>query len=222
MLIKLRSPKPRSRRLSYLPANYSVVKLSPLPLPQKQDADLFDTLNRRETRRTCGPLSEANLSALLWWSVKTRKRFPEFEHRPVPSAGGIHPIDLIVTNWPAGSSDVYIYDSVEHALGLLGRVQKAASVDLVRHAREVVPMYEATVIWFAAQFGKTLARYKYCESLVWRDAGVLVGALAIVAEALSLSLCPLGVTGDPYLPRALGKKVAGVGGVMVGARLVNE
>ena len=39
---------------------------------------------------------------------------------------------------------------------------------------------------------KTLSKYTDGASLVWRDAGVLLGNLALVASYLNINFCPIG------------------------------
>ena len=78
---------------------------------------------------------------------------------------------------------------------------------------------EATLFLFAAEPGMTAAKYGDPLSLVWRDAGVLLGYLAAAAESIDLRLCPLGVTGDPWVRRLVDQAgLAGVGTALVGAR----
>ena len=55
------------------------------------------------------------------------------------------------------------------------------------------------LVGFIAESGKTASKYENPESLVWRDAGTLLGYMSLVAEALRLQFCPLGLTGDPEL-----------------------
>ena len=64
-----------------------------------------------------------------------------------------------------------------------------------------------------AEPGKTAAKYEHHETLVWRDAGVVLGYMSLVAEALGLSFCPLGLTGRPQLTEFLPESQAmhGVG-----------
>ncbi|WP_169732561.1 hypothetical protein [Derxia gummosa] len=52
--------------------------------------------------------------------------------------------------------------------------------------------------------GKTAAKYVNPESLVWRDAGVVLGYMSIVAEVLGLSFCPLGITAHAELTNLFG------------------
>lgn len=71
---------------------------------------------------------------------------------------------------------------------------------------------------FAAEFGKTAAKYRYPESLVWRDAGVLQGALTLTATALGMSFCLLGITGNPWIGDLADQgQLMGVGAAIFGS-----
>jgi hypothetical protein len=85
---------------------------------------------------------------------------------------------------------------------------------------EVIPIGGATILWLAAQFDRTMARYENGESLVWRDAGCFLGTLDLTAEALGMSFCQLGLTGEPWISQTLGSghRVVGAGGCLVGER----
>ena len=68
-----------------------------------------------------------------------------------------------------------------------------------------------------AEPGKTAAKYANSESLVWRDAGVLLGYMSVVAEALGLGFCPLGITGQAYVSAlSADARLTGVGLAVVG------
>lgn len=114
-------------------------------------------------------------------------------HRPCPSAGAIHPIHLLVIDPQAGRW--LRYDAVSHALDEVITQLEPSGVLAEMHS--VLPATSATLLILAAEPGKTAAKYEAAESLVWRDAGVLLGFLAVAAEALGLNYCPLGVTGEP-------------------------
>jgi hypothetical protein len=85
---------------------------------------------------------------------------------------------------------------------------------------EVVAPEQARMLWFGAQFERTLSKYENGESLVWRDAGALLATLSLVAECLSLNCCAIGITGEPFVSGMFGKdsNVVGVGGLLVGRR----
>jgi hypothetical protein len=139
--------------------------------------------------------------------------------RPAPSAGAIHPIHLILRR-PQNKA-WQRYDSIAHAL-----IDVSSSLDAehVRRAMlEVLPAPEATLILFAAEVGKTAAKYHHPASLVWRDAGALQAVMGFAAHALSLAFCPLGVTGEPWVGELLEHRgLFGVGAAFVGTQAATD
>lgn len=173
----------------------------------------------RRTRRSFSALDARQFSTLLTLTCRvqqvgdTELGFP-LTRRPAPSAGAIHPIHLILLE--PGTSDWQRYDPFRHAL-----VNVPTSVD-AQHVRramdEVLAAPSATLLLLAAEGAMTAAKYDHPCSLVWRDAGVLLGWLSMAAEALGLSFCPLGVTGEPWTSRLLDQPgLMGVGAAIVGA-----
>lgn len=106
----------------------------------------------------------------------------------------MHPIHTLVASEAGGWMR---YDPIEHCL--VGIPESATSVAAVRQAAaELVDPGGAVLLALVAEPGKTAAKYERAESLVWRDAGVVLGYMSIVAEALQLAFCPLGLTGHPH------------------------
>ena len=58
----------------------------------------------------------------------------------------------------------------------------------------VLPAELATLVWFVAEPGLTARRYAASESLIWRDAGVLQGHMALSAASLGLGFTLVGVS----------------------------
>jgi hypothetical protein len=140
--------------------------------------------------------------------------FP-LEQRGVPSAGAIHPIHVLIGD-PV-SRCIERYDGRSHSLQRLG---SRLPDELVEACTSLVPPQEGKILLFAAEPGKTAAKYDDCGSLVWRDAGVLQGSLALVAESLGLNLCLLGMTGEPWVSQLSQQgKLCGVGMALLGSRL---
>jgi len=163
-------------------------------------------------------VTDAKLSALLW-AIAARKQAAvspmgfSLERRGVPSAGAIHPVHILVCDpsralWQR-------YDGERHAFHGLG----AVPAGLLSACAAMVPWGQGRILFFAAEPGMTAAKYNDAVSLVLRDAGVLQGCAAIAAEALDLSFCLLGLTGDPWVS-ALSQegKLRGVGAALVGSR----
>jgi hypothetical protein len=139
--------------------------------------------------------------------------FP-IEQRGVPSAGAIHPIHILVCDLE--TRQLRRYDGQAHAFQVL---HDLLPEELARECSKVLPPNKGTLLLFVAEPGKTAAKYVDPLSLVWRDAGVLQGGMALAAEALRLNFCLLGITGDPWAA-SLSKegKLRGVGAAFVGAR----
>lgn len=220
--LDLGNPHPLASPNPYRPIAWPDGKVMALPRLESGtcgDSSFRSLLARRRTRRSFGRLERKELGALLDLTCRVQQTGDEslgfpISRRPVPSAGAIHPIHLLVI---APAEDVwYRYDAFEHVL------KEVAVADNPREARSameaVLPAPNATLIMMAAEVGKVAAKYAYPASLIWRDAGVLLGCLSMAAEALELSFCPLGVTGEPWIGQLLDQPgLAGVGAAFAGS-----
>lgn len=247
-------PSPRRPLAAYDAFAYAAgarVRLPPVATPRARFADVLEW---RRTRRAFGPLDAEALSALLWFTARTLETDASapagsrgvWEHRVTPSAGGRHPIDVWVSraksDWPsaegnfaayargdAGRRTLWCYDPVCHALVAMKPADVAAQAELDSLPARVLEdgrgVENATVLWHAAQFGRTEAAYINPDTLVWRDAGCLVATTALVAAGLRLACCPLGATGEPYISRVAGAtagQVRGVGGCVIGREVAQS
>jgi len=116
--IDLASPVPREQELPWEPFQYVTGPSLYMSLPGSvPPASLWEVLDSRSSRRAFGPLSEQALSELLWYSGKTRKVSREkgrttWESRPAPSAGGRHPIDVLILDRGAENWRIRLYDPI--------------------------------------------------------------------------------------------------------------
>ncbi|WP_116807342.1 nitroreductase family protein [Steroidobacter cummioxidans] len=195
-------PKPRAHPAKYRPFDWpSGLKLQLEPRDQPLKLDLCALLEQRQTRRTfSNKLENVALGEFLWLACRNRSSRaspfgPNQESRVYPSAGAMHPIHVLLAR---RGSPWMRYDPIEHALvDLAGSMESAAASRDA--AGSLIDLGQGTLIGLVAEFGKTAAKYENHETLVWRDAGVALGYMSIVAEALGLAFCPLGITGQPYL-----------------------
>lgn len=219
--IDLGNPRPRDEIVRYVPYLWDDGEAKSLPIPRSFTEESFvEAVSRRRSRRSYKRLNIEALSELLWLSCHRQQLgddglgFP-IERRPVASAGSIHPIHILL--FDASDRLFRRYCPTNHALVVVEGT--SALVDGLRHAvNQVIPMGHGLAFAFVAEPGKTFAKYEEASSLVWRDAGVLLGHLHLVAEALGLNYCPLGITGEPWVGE-LGKKgdLVGVGLALVGS-----
>lgn len=219
--IDLGNPTPRKEPKQYTPINWQVCEVHYLPVPEQLIKRPFgEVAATRRSRRTFGPISTEDLGALLWMSCRVAQKghqelgFP-LTLRPVTSAGAIHPIHVLV-NGPTDQK-WWLYNANEHRLECLEKINpRLADVRCI--LEEILPPGDATILLFVAEPGKTFAKYANACSLIWRDAGVLIGHLSLVAEALGLSFCPLGITGEQWVNQLDQQgHLAGVGMALVGS-----
>ena len=224
----IRLPSPYRRDVERCPQEYQYTTESPLYLPRPEDSrarESFDVLNDRRSRREGGQPSAVDVSSLLWHCAKTRGTSTEesgflWQHRASPSGGGRHPIDIVLGNYQGDASGLYLYDPLAHTLARLSNVDAHQLRTFVDTVNQVLSVGQAVIIWFVAQFDRTLSKYADGESLVWLDAGAMLATFYLVAEASSLNWCAIGITGEPWISGLLKARqlVEGVGGCLLWTR----
>lgn len=186
----------------------------------KPSQGLTRVLERRVSERAFAPLQLPQLAALLtraariaMWS-EDEHGIP-ITHRPAPSAGARHPIELeIIALEVVGlEAGAYAFDPLRCALGEPREIPVEA-VERVR-TQAGVTTGPAAIIFCVAHFERTLARYPAGSTLVWRDCGVLLGLLHLVATDLRLASCIVGSAG--ILDYSRKPLVADIGALAVGA-----
>lgn len=219
-------PVPRSKPAPYSPLVWECGPTTPLEEVEGVAAiDLGMLLQQRRSRRVFEPLPLGHLGHLLGLVCQTQAvRASGFgfeqELRACPSAGALHPIHVLCQREAEGEWERY--DPMRHEL-----VGVAGSSHLAKAARacadNIVDSAGAVLLALVAEPGRAGAKYVNPQSLIWRDAGVIIGYFSLVAEALELNFCPLGATGDPYIrPLSAAGLLEGVGLLLVGARPSTE
>jgi len=148
-------------------------------------------LDNRCSWRDLSPLTWNEISALLWYGARTREtRNDGSQHRAAPSAGGLHPIDIVVFH----RAKFYLYDSMFHSVRHIASPSRTAD-ELRKTIAKLVPKNRGNALLLVASTKVTAAKYLNCESLLWRDAGTLIATLGLCAEWLDLGFCALGILG---------------------------
>jgi SagB-type dehydrogenase family enzyme len=218
----LLEPRPRANLGTYVPYRWNSAGRTRLDAgPQAFPADMAMLSRERQTRRQFAAVSLKKIGDLLWLACRVHTTQPsEFgfdqEFRPLPSAGAVHPIHVLMQRDRGTPWEVYD-PSLHELVGVYGSLQLAqASRGL---ADKIVQSGNSTLVALVAEPGKTGAKYVNPESLVWRDAGVMLGYLSLFGEALGMNVCPLGTSGDPFLAQlAEDGSLFGAGMVLIGAR----
>jgi SagB-type dehydrogenase family enzyme len=201
-----------------------------VPLGNVAHADsrsLKDILDIRQSERYIKPAGLSELATVLVRAGRARGwrdtgDGEQHETRTLPSAGGCHPIEIHVLTTGIGGLDSgwWAFDPLRCELHFLD--------DALDQVREVWRNFEDrgfrlehgyTVIFTMAHFERTLKRYPAGGSLVWRDAGVVLGALHLCAVDAGLASCIVATCG---LLGSTESQPIDVGAVVVGQRTTSS
>ncbi|WP_449435492.1 nitroreductase family protein [Pedobacter steynii] len=219
-----RNPRPKTHEETVssfaYPENKKVFLKKPDVLVSKS---FFEVATERASQRKFSALPESRLAELLWYSAKVISTHPQangyiLSHRPSPSAGARHPIDIIVS-MPSKERKLEYYNPFDHSLNVITADQILVD-NFVDHINECLEIQQGTIIWFLAHQARTTAKYDHPESLVWRDAGALIYCMQIASAALDLSSCAIGTLADPYIEKLFGEEMISAGGIIIGENFV--
>ena len=202
--------------------SYQVEEYIRLPKPEINLDSLFiDVLNSRRSQRVFKKLTLKKISTLLFHSAKAKEVFISptgsvLSHRASPSAGAIHPIDILIS-LPANLDRrmLLYYNPFTHRLGRL-KITKPDLTLFLENINKCLALGNATLIWFAVHPDRTTNKYKNSESLIWRDAGALTMSVQLVASALKINSCPIGTLGESFFCKDFANKLVSGGGLLLG------
>lgn len=218
----LGSPVPRQDPVAYTPWVWPVERSIRLPMPLASGDGWSTVSSTRRSRRTFAQLNLEQMGAMLWHTLCCQRTADSpmgfaLQQRPIPSAGAIHPVHLVI-QMPGDPSAWARYNPLTHSLDVMG-VSVSVLNALCIEANRLVIAEPGSLLLFIAEPAMTAAKYENADSLVWRDAGVMQGAMAMTAEALGLNYCLLGITGDPWVQQLTEQcQLVGVGVAALGAR----
>lgn len=225
--IELECPERRDKLLPFQEFRFPITGIIYLSPPSETNTiDFFKVIRSRVTRREFGPITLDQLSTLFWYSAKTSKvvnldEGHKWHHRPSPSGGGRHPLDHIVFRNENGEWIALLYDAIAHAFGKLKIDDPSGMRQLINGLFQTLDIYSSTFVWNVAQFNRSTSVYKNASSLIYRDEGVIQATFGLVAEALDLSFCTMGVSGEPMISLIFkaNELLRGIGGFFVGSKI---
>lgn len=173
------------------------VAIGRLELPASRP--LREVLSARHSEREFEPPSLAELASVLVRAGRLRawraSEAGQEESRALPSAGARHPIELeTLTGSVAGLPDGHW--KFDPARCTLTRAERsdARGAGAIFDRQGLTAPSGYTAIFVVARFERTLGRYPAGATLVWRDAGVVLGGLHLCASDLGLASCIVGCT----------------------------
>ena len=198
--------------------NYPAIALS-RPGKDELDPSFFEVVEQRQSIRSYAdtPLNLDQLSRLLWYTARIRRRFGsnvkseqayEACSRPVAGGGGLHEIDLYLTvrRCSGLEAGLYRYDPQGHQLLRLSELSEACQQLLLEACGSAGLTQEPDIlITLAARYGRVSWKYDGIPySLILKHVGVIYQHLYLVATALGLAPCGLGVGNSETFAQATG------------------
>jgi SagB-type dehydrogenase family enzyme len=208
----------------------------PLPRPVAAipaGATLHRVLDERRSVREHGavPISVAELGAFLFHSARVREVVPgeawlgPSSRRPYPSAGAVYELELyLVVDRCAGlAPGFYRYDALEH--GLVPIAAPGADTEAMLAAATAANgagCRPQVLLAISSRFGRVAFKYAgIAYALTLKNLGALYATMYLVATALGLAPCALGVGDSRRFARLAGVDPyveAGIGEFMLGSR----
>ena len=138
-----------------------------------------------------------------------------------PSAGGRHPIDILVGLLGGGSRKLYLYQPVSHSLRRLTISEEKQQL-FFSDVENTLPFGESMLLWFSIQYMRTASKYTDYMSLVWRDVGAQLCCLQQAAKYVGLDSCPIGYLAEDTFDRLFeSDALLSGGGLIVGGDSTN-
>lgn len=222
---KFSEPRPKLSRSALLRHQFPVRHRHYLDVPAKDhQCSGWDMLDGRRSASHFGPLTTNQLGQLLWLGSKSREIRKVgsniiWESRQFPSAGGCHPIELMIIQNVDSRLRASLYDSKAHALCELEPKGGEWLEKLWNAISDAVPIEDGIAMQFVAQPQATGSKYDNPDTLIWRDAGAVTCTICLAAQVLNMACKPFGATGNPFVGELLnsGNAIWGVGGCVVGS-----
>ncbi|WP_445682729.1 nitroreductase family protein [Radicibacter daui] len=216
-------PSPRSAPLqARIDRKLSYDEIFEFPTPRKLPSVDFSMVLENRRSLVGEAVSTDDLGDLLFHTMRKRRggigRFGRpWEGRVAPSAGGLHPIKIVVV--PLNNEDPAGFYCIEgHCL----KRPTTTEIFYNRNAQSVEELTSATAgfaLQFVADPDALTACYESWESLLWRDSGALAATISLIATAIGLVTVILGRTGrDLISEESWANGLIGAGAVYVGRR----
>jgi SagB-type dehydrogenase family enzyme len=178
-------------------------ELAPQPHVDRQQTPFAQLMATRVSERDLGPFGLATLASVLaaTYGVRGQSQAPDgyaITHRGAPSAGGRHPITLMVIANHVADIEKGLYEYDPYDLRLLPRHLGGDAVDQVSHTVMEIGRLRSlppAIVFLVCDFQRTLTRYPSGSGLVLLDAGALAAIIHLAAHDVMLASCIVGTSG---------------------------
>jgi SagB-type dehydrogenase family enzyme len=174
----------------------------------EQARQITEILQKRRSVRSFSPkpLSNIELSFLIWASTGVQRREHGYDFRTAPSAGALYPIEtyIVVNNVETFEKGLYHYNIEEHALEELKLGDFGGELSQAALEQEMLTNAPLIFVWTAI-FERSKWKYRQrAYRYVYLDAGIIGENLALSATGISLGSCQVGAFFDDEVNEILG------------------
>lgn len=214
-------PSIREKHLEYVPFVYPSLEKIALPRVtiSKRQKDFLDVLRERRSVKHLGGCSIEKLSEILFHAVKPYTIYKDDYDMTVyrsasPSAGGRHPIDILVGLRENDERQIFLYEPLSHSLLRLD-IPLESQCEFCEDVNQTLPLGDSVLVWFSVQYMRTASKYTDYESLVWRDVGAQLSCLQQVAKYVGMDSCPIGYLAEESFDKMFNSSFLISGGGMI-------
>jgi len=171
-------------------------------------APLWDVVQQRRSERRFqdAPLTEAELSQVLWASQGVTRAGRGVDFRAAPSAGALYPVETYVVIHDVDGIDpgLYHYDVAHHQLEQLELGDFRVPIARAALDQAIAAQAQVVLVWTAV-FERSKWKYRQrAYRYVYLDAGHIAQNAALAAVALGLGSCQIAALYDDEANRLLG------------------
>lgn len=178
--------------------NNPKIKLT-TPQSMKTETLNYAIQKRKSTREfSQKPISQEQLSYLLWASTGIQRREFGFEFRTAPSAGALYPIEtyVIINKVDTIPQGVYHYNIKNHNLETIKTGDFRTNISNAALGQYMCS-HAATVFIWTAIFNRSKCKYgERAYRYIYLDAGHIAENLALSATSLQLGTCQIAALYD--------------------------
>jgi hypothetical protein len=196
--VQLGEPKLKSQINALEPFKFDIVSEVTLPSVKTPDMHFVDVLEARTSSRHFVPLELGKLSTFLYFSNRVKSTDcnelgQEVTYTNCASPGALNALFVLLRN--PDNKQWFVYDPVKHKLGLL-KLPAQCSDDVENMCLELLSAASnAWIIWYVADISLLSSKYENPQPLAFRHSGGVSATHALVAQAVGLSYCQLGING---------------------------
>ena len=156
-------------------------------------------LNRKSIRKfKHEPITQSEISQLLFGITGLTRVFQQFAFRTVPSAGGLFPIEIytIINNVEDLDKGIYHYNIKNHALEFLNKGDFRTEIAKGCLDQQIAYNSAVNFVWTAIIERSKWKYLQRCYRYIYLDAGHIGQNFYLIAEALGLGACTIGAIYD--------------------------